>query len=69
MKAITVLSSVVTAATAADYLTRLAKLTYSDLSRAGAICFDDQAEKIVSAGFLTWENVEEIEITACQGLT
>lgn len=64
MKAINVLGSVVTAQTAASYLTRLAKIVYGDLDMGSALVFDDQAERIVSAGFLTWEEVEAIEINA-----
>ena len=68
MKAINILGSVVTAQTAADYLARLAKLTYDSLDIYSSIVFNEQAERIVSAGFLDWAQVEEIEISACKAL-
>ena len=68
MKAITVLGSVITEQTAADYLARLAKLIYGLLDIYSSTVFDEQAERIVSAGFLDWDQVEEIEISACKAL-
>lgn len=63
-KSIKVPGSVVTKATAPGYLERIARNFYGGLDVSGAYAFDMIAAEIVKAGFLTWEQVEEIEIKA-----
>lgn len=58
------IGTVITQKTAAGYLKRIAKRIYNDLDMAGSIVFDEEAKKIVAAGWLTWEEIEKIEIAA-----
>lgn len=62
--AINVPGSVVTANTAADYIARIASYLLSDITLESAKVIDEIEERIVNAGFLTWEQVEEIEANA-----
>lgn len=64
LRGLKVPGSVVTRATAPGYLERIAKQFYSGLDVNGAFAYDMIAADIVKAGFLTWEQVEEIEIKA-----
>lgn len=68
MKAISlsVPGSVITAKTAAAYLTRIAAYLLADLTMESSVVLADIEDRIVRAGFLTWEQVEEIEISACK---
>ena len=61
---ISVPGSVVTSKTARGYLLKLAKHLLNDLSIESSIVLTEIEERIVSAGFLTWEQVEKIEIEA-----
>lgn len=62
--AINVPGSVVTAKTAADYIARIADYLLSGISTESAKVLDEIEERIVNAGLLTWEQVEEIEANA-----
>lgn len=62
--AIKVPGSVVTAKTAADYLKRVAAHLLNNISIESALVLNEIEERIVNAGFLTWEQVEEIEASA-----
>ena len=59
---ISVPGSVITNKTARGYLLRLARHLLNDLSIESSIVLTEIEERIVNAGFLTWEQVEEIEI-------
>lgn len=61
---IAVPGSVVTAKTARGYLLRLAGRILADLSLEGSVVLSEVEERIVRAGFLSWEEVEQIEIEA-----
>ena len=61
---ISVPGSVITNKTAEGYLLRLAKHLLNDLSMESSIVLTEIEERIVNAGFLTWEQVEKIEIEA-----
>jgi len=56
--------SLITRKTAAGYLARIAAHLLSDLSIESSIVLSEIENRIVSAGFLTWEQVEEIEASA-----
>ncbi len=56
--------SVVTVQTAAGYLSRIAAHLLSDISTESALVLAEIEQRIVSAGFLTWEECEAIEIKA-----
>lgn len=62
--AINVPGSVVTAKTAADYIARISTYLLSDISVVNAYVLNEIEERIVKAGFLTWDQVEEIEANA-----
>ena len=62
------IGTVVTRQTAPGYIARLAGLIYEDLSPAASAVFDAEAARVVNAGFLTWSEVEEIEIKALKNL-
>ncbi|MCC8014057.1 MAG: hypothetical protein LIO87_02595 [Eubacterium sp.] len=57
-------SSVVTKMTAAGYLKRIAKMLLENPTIASCAALDTIEAKIVDAGFLTWEQAEEIEAEA-----
>ena len=61
---INVPGSVVTAKTAPAYLKRVAAHLLNDISVASTLVLNEIEERIVNAGFLTWEQVEEIEASA-----
>lgn len=60
---ISVPGSVITAKTAAGYLFRIASMLLSDGSMEACCVLSEIESRIVNAGFLTWEQVEEIEIS------
>ena len=62
--AITVPGSVITNDTAAEYLHRIAKMLQQDLTIEKSVVLSEIEDRIVRAGFLNWEQVEEIEISA-----
>lgn len=62
--AINVPGSVITAQTAAAYLARIAADLLGSISVESALVLNEIEERIVNAGFLTWEQVEEIEANA-----
>lgn len=64
MKALMVTGSVITKNTARGYLFRVAKFLQSNLTMESSIVLSEIEEKIVKSGFLTWSQIEEIEIEA-----
>ncbi len=62
--AIKVPGSVVTKQTAPSYYKNIVKMLYEGIDTPGAFVLDEIAERIVNAGFLTWDEVEAIEIDA-----
>lgn len=58
--------SVVTAKTAPDYLRRMVAYVYQDLTVASSLFLADVEQRLVSAGFLTWEQCEAIELQTIQ---
>lgn len=59
--AISVPGSVVTKDTACDYLRRIIAYFVNDISIEGMKVLDEIEECIVNAGFLNWDEVEDIE--------
>ena len=64
MKSLIVPGSVITKTTARGYLLRVAKSLQSNLTIESSVVLSEIEEKIVNSGFLTWTQVEEIEIEA-----
>ncbi len=64
IQSVMVPGSVVTAKTAAGYLSRVAAQLLSNISTESAMVLAEIEQRIVSAGFLTWEECETIEIKA-----
>ena len=64
MKALMVTGSVITKNTARGYLFRVAKFLQSNLTMESSVVLSEIEEKIVKSGFLTWSQIEEIEIEA-----
>lgn len=62
--AIAVPGSVVTQKTAAAYIARLIGYFMNDSSLAMSNVITDAEERIVNAGFMTWDEIEQIEIRA-----
>ena len=62
MKAITVPGSVVTKETAPGYLRRVARKLLNPVTQASSIVLTDIERALVNAGFMTWEETEEIEM-------
>ena len=61
---ISVPGSVITQKTARGYLLKLANYLLNNLTIESSVVLTEIEERIVKAGFLTWEQVEEIEIEA-----
>ena len=61
---ISVPGSVITAKTAAGYLARTAAHLLADGSMEACCVLSEIEDRIVRAGFLTWGQVEDIEIAA-----
>ena len=65
MKSLLITGTVITEKNAADYLRRMVKRLFIDnMDMAGSIALDMIEDKLVSAGFFTWEQIEDIEIQA-----
>ena len=64
MKAMIVPGSVITKQTARDYLLRLAKMLQDNLSVESSFVLDEIEERIVASGFLSWDEIEAIEMEA-----
>lgn len=62
--AVAVPGSVVTAKTAPDYVKRAARHFLGNFSAEGAYALAEIESRIVSAGLLTWEQVEQLEVEA-----
>jgi hypothetical protein len=58
--------SVITQKTARGYLLRLASHLLNDLSIESSVVLTEIEERIVNAGFMDWEQIEQIEIEAIQ---
>lgn len=61
--AIQVIGSVVTKDTACDYLRRIIAYFANDISIEGMKVLDEIEERIVNAGFLSWDEIEKIEVS------
>lgn len=61
--AIKVIGSVVTKDTACDYLRRIIAYFVNDISIEGMKVLDEIEERIVNAGFLSWDEIEKIEVS------
>ena len=63
MKAIkTVTGTVITNKNAAAYVARMIKTAYAALDQHWSIVLDQIETEVVSAGFLTWEQIEALEV-------
>ena len=56
--------SLITKQTAPGYLRRIAGQIFAKLDNAGCLFLVDIESRIVEAGFLTWDEVEDIELEA-----
>ena len=64
MKSMIITGTLITRETAPGYLKRIAGILQRDLTMEASIMLDDIEDRIVKAGWLTWPEVEEIEISA-----
>lgn len=65
MKALLVANTVITTKEQAkNLIKRLNSLFLEDTSIGMTLAIDDYTERLVSAGFLSWEDAEELEIEA-----
>ena len=62
--AIIVPGSCITKQTAPDYLRRIARHLLENLTFESSLALDEIEARIVKAGFLTWEQTEQIEAEA-----
>lgn len=60
--------SVVTQRTAKDYLIRLSRIIYNDLSIESSVVLHEIEERLVNAGYIDWNEANEIEIEALKQL-
>lgn len=64
MKSMIITGTLITKETAPGYLKRIAGYLLQDLTMEASVVLSDIESRIVKAGWLTWQEVEEIEISA-----
>lgn len=64
MKSMIITGTLITKETAPGYLKRIAKILQRDLTMEASVVLYDIESRIVKAGWLTWPEVEEIEVSA-----